>query len=693
VLKSGRFVSIDTDTNNDTAIFDIAIDDNYVLLGNSGTTDGMNVIDLSSSAYCLVGRAGGIIESITDLDLRWTGTTSGTLTKPSMELPYFGAVQVGTSPTPTILNAYGTNKGVLRLEAGNANITLTADNTTNTISISATGSGTGPTSTGVGNIFVNSSQFNFGNGVLSKLKFVDGGGISFNSTIEGTDQVTITPSLTAIAGNTVLGNVNTGSATPTSIAIGTSSVLGRPSGGVVGSVPITAAVGTISVKSMLDARYYTAVSVKNGTTTTNATTLATSTAVSGASIQFVAGTNTSLTVTGSTSSQSVININSATNLITDMNPIVSSKNVSSTSIVYNEFTYGVSDKTSASDRGLLEYFTLYDTDTDSAINLLSKEVVYPTSKVNTSVTTTGLTVPNVKVPNGSIQEIFYHSGYTLTVLNRIAGATTRGIYAVDASDMTFTSSGNINFIGTGTNIGFGSRLLKATASVNALKFVTDTGSVLNFAAFATGASTAATTPNASMIFRASGSVRFAMAGDLNSSTNWLQITGASANQTITSSGAITIDANTTFTSGRTVTFTGVTTVGLTASAHAGGTNGLGDSGTVINTHQSVETEATNGTISRADKLLAWQIGAVTRAKPTLLNKIGIVNSDGLYDLDLTAISTATLYSGATAFNSTNYGAFNTANKCPLYMVVPNGTNPTTAGVSGPPGQIIFVKAT
>jgi hypothetical protein len=691
VLKSGRFVSIDTDTNNDTAIFDIAIDDDYVLLGNPGTTDGMNVIDLSSSSYCLVGRAGGGIESITDLDLRWTGTTSGTLAKPSMELPYFGAVQVGTSPTPTILNAYGTNKGVLKLEAGNSNITLTADDTTNTISISATGSGTGPTSTGVGNIFVNSNQFNFGNGVLSKLKFADGGGISFNSTIEGTDQVTITPSLTAIPGNSILGNVNSGSGTPTSIGINNSSVLARTPSGVLGSMTITAAAGTTSVKSILDARYYTSVSVKNGTTTTNATTLATSTAVTGASIQFVAGINTSLSTTGSTSTQSVININSATNLFTDMNPSVSSKSLGS--IVYNEFTHGVSEKITASDRGILQYYTLYDSDLDSNLTLLSKEVIYPVSKTSVSVTTTGLSIPNINVPNGSIQEILYHSGYTLTVLNRIAGATTRGTYTVDASDMAFTSSGNINFIGTGTNIGFGSRLLKATASVNALKFVTDTGSVLNFAAFATGASTAATTPNASMIFHASGSVRFAMAGALNSSTNWLQIDGASANQTITSSGAITINANTTFTSGRTVTFTGVTTVGLTASAHAGGTNGLGDSGTVINTHQSVETEATNGTISRADKLLAWQIGAVTRAKPTLLNKIGIVNGDGLYDLDLTAISTATLYSGATAFNSTNYGAFNTANKGPLYMVVPNGTNPATAGVSGPPGQIIFVKAT
>lgn len=693
VLKSGRFVTIDTDTNNDTAIFDIAINDDYVLLGNPGTTDGMNVIDLSSSAYCLVGRAGGEIESITDLALRWTGTTSGTLTKPSMELPYFGAVQVGTSPTPTILNAYGTNKGVLKLEAGNSNITLTADDTTNTISISATGSGTGPTSTGVGNIFVNNNQFNFGNGVLSKLKFVDGGGISFDSTLEGTDQVTITPSLTAIPGSSILGNVNPSNATPTSIGIGNSSVLGRTPSGVLGSMPITAAVGTTSVKSLLNTRYYTSISVSSAGSLTTATGLASSTAVNGASILFVAGTNTSLSVVGSTSSQTAVTINSLTNLITDENPTVSSKTVTSTSTVYNEFTYGSIGKTTAAIRGVAEFYSLYDSTIEDSVSFISKETIYPTT-INPIVEerTNGLDLRK-NIPNGSIQEIFYHTGYTLTVLNKLSGVSVRGTYSIDASDMTFTSSGNINFIGTGTNIGFGSRLLKATASVNALKFVTDTSSVLNFAAFATGASTSATTPNASMILHASGSIRLALAGALNSSTNWLQVTSTSTNQTITSSGAITIDANTVFTSGRTVNFTGVTTVGLTASAHAGGTDGLGDSGTVINTHQSVQTEATNGSISRADKLLAWQIGAVTRAKPTLLNKIGIVNGDGLYDLDLTAISTATLYSGATAFNSTNYGAFNTSNKGPLYMVVPNGTNPATAGVSGPPGQIIFVKAT
>jgi hypothetical protein len=681
VLKSGNFVTIDTDTNNDTAIFDISINDDYVLLGNPGTTDGMNVIDLSGSAYCLVGRAGGEIEPILSTDLKWTGITTGTLTKPTLELPYFGVVQVGTSPTPTILNAYGSEKGILRFASGNANITLTADDTTNTITISGTGDGTGPVSNGIGNFFVNSDQYNYNNGILTTLKMLDGNGVIFTSESVGTNTVSLRAHLAPIPANTILGNgalVGSTSATPGTISFPDNTVLTKLTGLGLGPLAITAASGVPSLKNTLGIRHYTSLSVKNGTTTTSATALSSTTAVNGAALNFVAGANTSLSIVGSTSTTSVVTITSLTSLASDENPIIYAQS-NGLGKIYNKLTYGAT-KAAASTRGKVEYFNLYDTSTDEQISILSKETILPTSISTNSVTSSGLLLDNSLVSDEGIQDILYHPSYSLTVLNEYLGGGRRGSYSLDVSDLTFSCTGTTTFSGGGALIGFGSKLLKAASAVNAMKFITDTGSSLNIASFATGSATSATTPNAGMILHASSSMRFALAGNLNSSTNWLQINSSSTNQTITSSGSVTLDANVTFATGRTITFTGASIVGLTPGAHT-------------STHKSVQTEATNGTGTGSDQLLAWHIGGVTRAKPTMLNRIGIVTGDGLYDLDLTSVSSALLYSGATTYNNTNYtSSITTTNKGPMYLVVPNGTDPVTAGVSGPPGQIIFVKA-
>jgi hypothetical protein len=102
----------------------------------------------------------------------------------------------------------------------------------------------------------------------------------------------------------------------------------------------------------------------------------------------------------------------------------------------------------------------------------------------------------------------------------------------------------------------------------------------------------------------------------------------------------------------------------------------------------------NGASAGADALQAWEVGADARGKPVLLNTIAIANADGKYNFDLNAVATkALLYSGATTYNTTNYSSTITdANRGPLYLVVPNGTDPTAGGSpSGPPGQIIFVR--
>jgi hypothetical protein len=78
----------------------------------------------------------------------------------------------------------------------------------------------------------------------------------------------------------------------------------------------------------------------------------------------------------------------------------------------------------------------------------------------------------------------------------------------------------------------------------------------------------------------------------------------------------------------------------------------------------------------------------------MLNTIGIVNGDGQYDFDLSAVSKALLYSGSTTYNTTNYTSSITAStKGPLYLVVPSDTDTTNpaAWPPGPPGQIILIR--
>ena len=77
----------------------------------------------------------------------------------------------------------------------------------------------------------------------------------------------------------------------------------------------------------------------------------------------------------------------------------------------------------------------------------------------------------------------------------------------------------------------------------------------------------------------------------------------------------------------------------------------------------------------------------------MLNSIAIANSDGSFSFDLRAVASNTLlYSGTTAYNTTNYtSSITDLNRGPLYVVVPAGTDPTTAGVPGPAGQIILVR--
>lgn len=226
-FKSGRFVKITATTDDpNAAVFDIDISDNYVILGNSGTTDGMGVIDLSSESVCLVGRGGGEIQALGPDILKWTGNDSTDYAQPTVEFPYFGAVLVNTSGPGTLLTADGSEKGLLRFVAGTG-ISFSADSSTNEITITNTGTGDGVT--GLTAIRINNKGvFTIGPD-FNEIRFSDNNGkLEVTGQIaDGTTILNVDIDLRKIQANSVLANDTNNEAKPTALNFGNDQVLAK----------------------------------------------------------------------------------------------------------------------------------------------------------------------------------------------------------------------------------------------------------------------------------------------------------------------------------------------------------------------------------------------------------------------------------------------------------------------------------
>jgi hypothetical protein len=685
-LKSGRFVTIDTDTNSDTAIFDISIPDDYSILGNPGTTDGMGIISLASNSYSLLGRSGGPIEAITADTLKWTGVTSGTLTSPEMELPYFGVVQVGTAGTPTILNSYGVGKGALRVEAGSG-VTLTADTNTNTITITSEGGPGTTTENALRTLFANSSQYNFSS-TFNRVRLNNGNGIAITSSSDSTDAI-LNFNLASIPNNSVLANTNSIDAVPTHLSFATDQILGRLGGsGALGAYPIKSGTGT-TLRERLDIRHYGKVQISDGTTVTDLTALGSGTATSttGATLRLRAGSNITLSGSLSNDSTSIITITGANpSLILDTNPEFSGSVFSGTGrqnvITYGDPFIGVVP----SGKAIVERHRTYDVSNANNEHFITfRELQLPliNSSLSTFATVTSpVTGQSIKADSGNATQYMYAGGYTLNVRNLSAGSTTQGNLTFVGDAIRLSATGTIHLEGTGTAVNLNAKVLRGTS--NTFKF----GAVGECILSSTNTSGTVSSTNFIMHSGSSFMLRFGATpitqllftdedqdGEVRITT-----TGTGANKKVVFD--TDVDFGVVSGSTRTIDFANATIVGLTVSSHS-------------STHDAVDSASSNTVASiGTDPIQAWQVGGVARGQPTMLNTIGIVNGDGQYDFDLSAVSKALLYSGSTTYNTTNYTSSITAStKGPLYLVVPSDTDTTNpaAWPPGPPGQIILIR--
>jgi hypothetical protein len=281
------------------------------------------------------------------------------------------------------------------------------------------------------------------------------------------------------------------------------------------------------------------------------------------------------------------------------------------------------------------------------------------------------------LPTVDFTESIYARAYKLRVQDYNGTTAQLGDLSLEADVVNITATNNINFAGVGPFINLGNKTINtgsiqfklATSSGTEMEILCNNG--LNSGQFANFTMTNATT--------------FKINLSSGTGTSVLTTTANGTGQTLTSTGTITIDATTTFTPGRTINFTGCTVNGLPAGAdHA-------------TTHQSVTSEIDDTVPTEpigSDAILAWQVGAVARAEPVLLNKIAIAISSGFYDQSV-AFNDTQLYGasgGVASAYSTLFTAGNT-NVGPMYVVLANGqeSNLTSIEAKGPPGQIIMIR--
>lgn len=795
-LKSGRFVRISTDTNADTAEFDIDIEDDYVILGNAGSSDGMGVISLQDEPYSLVGRAAGAIRPIVFEDFKWSEEN-----QPTLQLPFYGLVSAGG----TLLNAGvgGENTGRLNLSAGEF-IQFVVDETTNTIEIIGTGDGTAIDR--LTKVYVNATEWSLGDktggNLINKIRFQESSLINLTAQQSAADSTVleIGIGLDNFLPNTVLVNKSPSTGAPEQLTIAENSILARRTGQNLDSLKITSAnnattettlrttLGIPLIKQLtrnVTAGKFIIDSIAGGfifapqgnNTFTGAPFAVFSSGntnyTNDSQIVILPGYNTSVSTgrfkTSSTQPEHpAFAIHALTSLYTDNNcafrptygffgytsaegtdrPIFYRKKhgigaleiASEGSESYPNPLYSTVDS-SGQNLGVTPYFKTNKTGivestallckTDSSgVGIIGKDFVYkeiyfspdPTidhitpDDVGSNTTTKLLNLTNINNLNETpsyiycgqsnapgLEEYVYAAHYKTSYWNIKTDQPSK--WTVRTTDLIFDSSGEIA-LGDATNSPAGYLNLygkKISAINNMISFNTSSSSPIHLIGF-TGRSVSAApattdTADVAMKFFALNEIHFSLQGSIDNSTSWLNITRDASNdaKVITTNGTtkVVIDCDVDFAvSGgtvRNINFTNCNITGTTVSAHR-------------STHTSTDSVASNGTSSQdsstleGDEIQAWMVGAVSRNKPTLRNGIYITNADGNFNQNFISSGYETkLFNGTDTFNTTNYGStITTAQYGPLYIVVPAGTDPTTgsgAAVTGPPGQIIFVKKT
>jgi hypothetical protein len=399
-------------------------------------------------------------------------------------------------------------------------------------------------------------------------------------------------------------------------------------------------------------------------------------------VQPVAGTVTNIRTESNTSETGALTFVSNTVLSTDTLPTFISKEYTGISATGTEVFYGTTGNNT--NRVILNTTKLNITDaatTPVTSGVLHKEMISvsplgPTISTATVTAASGRTSQKYLAGVNFVESI-YGNSYKLRVQDYNGTTAQLGDLSLEADVVNITATNNINFAGVGPFINLGNKTINtgsiqfklATSSGTEMEILCNNG--VNSGQFANFTMTNATT--------------FKINLSSGAGTSVLTTTANGTGQTLTSTGTITINATTTFTPGTTINFTSCTVNGLPAGAdHA-------------LTHQSVTSEIDDAVPTEptgSDAISAWQVGAVARAEPVLLNKIAIAISSGFYDQSV-AFNDTQLYGasgGVASAYSTLFTAGNT-NVGPMYVVLANGqeSNLTSIEAKGPPGQIIMIR--
>jgi hypothetical protein len=734
-LKSGRFIEITGDTN-DELTFDISVTDDYVLLGNSGTTDGMGLISLANSADCFVGRAnGGEIQALTNTELAWTGS-SDPRTAPILPMPYFGLIKVNGGGSPGYLNANTT--GQLTIDK-TGSITLAYDDTTNTLTIGGTTGGTTGATNTISNVLLNSTDFTVDNSSFNKIQFTNSANLivngSFNST---TKTLTIEHDIKTLQPRTFLANASsTTSAIPSEFTlIGSSVLYSGPSGLMSLLVKNNLDFTALTLRKELEIPRFNTLQSVNGTSVNTISTIQ-GMVHAAATLRLTAGTNVLISAPTATllaDSTPVFNytINAQTNLTTDTNPIFNTTSFDIEDIADNEsgrwsitrIRHGNSKDRLGSGNSshiILSEIGIPITQgssptycaTKTREHILSSGGLIGGNLSTTSLPTIGTgTISSSVVLGSGIIETEHAATYQKTI-RRHDGVN--GTYTLLSGAQTYNAiTGNVIFTNglatNTTNQRFNINNLKLGGTFSGVTDAAATTTLLNTlvceAANATSyftlqaASSAEThvSPSAGLRFWTNDQgVLFNLEKAGSNSLDFRKVTSAyvsstsvnALSTTISSTGSLVFLSNVKFgpktdLTSISVDFTGASVTGLTPGNHA-------------STHKFTSSEATNDGTAGADPIQAWMVGAVNRLRPTMQNTICITSANSSLDFNNAgAVTPALIYNNATyssIFGDTN---ITSTSRGPLYVVLANGqesnlTAETAGSAKGPPGQIIFIR--
>lgn len=738
-LRSGRFIEITGDTN-DELTFDISVTDDYVLLGNSGTTDGMGLISLANSADCFVGRAnGGEIQALTSAELAWTGSADPR-TAPVLPMPYFGLVKVNAGGSAGFLNANTTGQLIIDKSGS---ITLAFDSATNTLTIGGNTGTTGTTNT-INQFLINSTSYTVDNANFNKIQFANSSNLIVSETWnQSSGTLTVRHDIKAIAPKSFLANVSNATIIPSEFQVaqlGVDSLIGVFNGNIA-EQKIVDSVGTNpSVRKLLQIPRFNTVQAQNGSSVTSANVLSGG-YFNATNLRFVAGTNVSIgtpttTVTDVNSPTTVsIAINSQTNLTTDTNPIFNTTAFNITdiedpqSLKYSITRIRHGNSSAVLSTGNSVHIILSEIGVSGVSgapagpsyfatqtrehNLDSGGAIIGGPLSSTALPTIGTgTITSNVILGSSIVET-EHAGAYQKKIRRHDGVN--GTYTLLSGAQTYNAAtGNVIFTNglasNTTNQRFNINNLKLGGTFTGVTDATVTTNLLNtlvceaasttsyFTLQAADSTVTHVSPSAGLRFWTNDQgVLFNLEKAGSNSLDFRKVTSAyvsstsvnALSTTISSTGSLVFLSNVKFgpNTGLTnisVDFTGASVTGLTPGNHA-------------STHQFTSSEATNDGIVGADPIQAWMVGAVNRLRPTMQNTICITSGNSSLNFNNAgAVTPALIYNNATyssIFGDTN---ITSTSRGPLYVVLANGqesnlTSETAGTAKGPPGQIIFIR--